>query len=368
MLWVIIGHQFSQRKMDTNQTMDLKMFQQSYKFDWNLTLIWIGQYSVDFFLFMGGYVAILSLQKIINEFKKSSWWKWPVLYLFLLIKRYVRIFPVMFLSVFFIGYVYYFITAQNPTNDLLTLGGPKGTSLDDYNLPFVDNVRAAYTSTCGYWLWYLAVDYQCFMVVPFILMINHLHKRAGLVVCICFTLFSIIYSFVQLIQEKIYFGTNDHNYYFSWIDRMGIYFIGCSFALCTLTDQKSEPKKDTNFDENSQDKKQTVNIDTQLDYEIKPKVTLNTKKTNFIKKQKGVYILGSISLIIVVSSFVIMNRCLQDGHDTKSFGIYTNAIYKVFGKILFVLSVMMLLIAICKYSENFQKAISNNAITQLIAN
>lgn len=102
MCWVIMGHSFNERNQyDAAGQMDLDTKVNEAKTDWNITFIQHGLYAVDFFLFMGGYVAIISLRRIINEFRESKFWKIPILYIFLVIKRYVRIIPLVVVIVLF---------------------------------------------------------------------------------------------------------------------------------------------------------------------------------------------------------------------------------------------------------------------------
>lgn len=99
MCMVIFGHEFLLRSAKNADFMNIQGVLERNKYDWNITLAVTCLYSVDIFLFMGGYVSILSSQRIINDFKNCRFWKIPILYLFILIKRYVRIFPVVLVIV-----------------------------------------------------------------------------------------------------------------------------------------------------------------------------------------------------------------------------------------------------------------------------
>jgi len=95
MSWVIMAHQYSQRGLVNTSDLMNPSKNENTANDWNVTLIEHGFYAVDFFLFMGGYVAIISLGKIINEFKNSAYSKLPILYIFIFFKRYYRIIPML---------------------------------------------------------------------------------------------------------------------------------------------------------------------------------------------------------------------------------------------------------------------------------
>jgi peptidoglycan/LPS O-acetylase OafA/YrhL len=69
------------------------------------TFIQHGFYAVDFFFFIGGYVAILSMKRIVADYKGAPIWKLPLLYVFLLVKRYARLMPMITLTVLATVYV-----------------------------------------------------------------------------------------------------------------------------------------------------------------------------------------------------------------------------------------------------------------------
>jgi hypothetical protein len=54
---------------------------------------------------MGGFVAIISLKGLTTEFKNSRKWKLPLLYIFMIIKRYARIIPMVAVITMFTVYV-----------------------------------------------------------------------------------------------------------------------------------------------------------------------------------------------------------------------------------------------------------------------
>ena len=80
MSWVVLSHNYLIRGEARSADLFNPKFMNEIAADWNVTLIATGFYAVDFFLFMGGYVAIISLQKIVFQFAGSKWWKFPILY------------------------------------------------------------------------------------------------------------------------------------------------------------------------------------------------------------------------------------------------------------------------------------------------
>ena len=57
MCWVIMAHQFSERITKNAAVLNIATALSTAKHDWVVTFIEHGFYAVDFFLFMGGYVA-----------------------------------------------------------------------------------------------------------------------------------------------------------------------------------------------------------------------------------------------------------------------------------------------------------------------
>ena len=83
--WVVMAHQFSQRSAGSESQIDIGGTARFERDSWNITFIEHGFYAVDFFLFMGGYVAIISLKRLTTDFRNSPKWKLPVLYIFIVI-------------------------------------------------------------------------------------------------------------------------------------------------------------------------------------------------------------------------------------------------------------------------------------------
>ncbi len=64
-----------------------------------------------------------------------------------------------------------------------------------------------------------------------------------------------------------------------------------------------------------------------------------------------------------------MHYYFQQGYPKDNVKSLTlNALWLTFGKLVFVTSVMLLLISVCKTYENFPKMIANNAVIQVIGN
>ena len=139
MCWVVLSHQFLIRSMASDSTIDpytARMEQGS----WNVTFTQHGFYAVDFFLFMGGYVAIISLKRLTTDFKNSPIWKLPVLYIFIVIKRYARILPMVAVITMFVVYVLPYITYRWPNNTQIQTGQAATMFWGSWSLAYAWNI------------------------------------------------------------------------------------------------------------------------------------------------------------------------------------------------------------------------------------
>jgi hypothetical protein len=91
-VWVVLGHDLLYRLSISQNCIDSGFMDYS-KNSWYFTYNQSGFYAVDIFLFMGGYVSIISLTRFIDNFAPFKLHKIPLLYLFCVFKRYMRIMP-----------------------------------------------------------------------------------------------------------------------------------------------------------------------------------------------------------------------------------------------------------------------------------
>ena len=138
-----------------------------------------GYYAVDIFLFVGGYVNVLANTKFLKNFSGKQLYKYPLAYVYTVLKRYCRIMPAYGLMLLWFYQVVPYM-----------LEGPMSLSLDacnktnfwwsfllGYKHGFVDG------SLCAGWCWYLAVDFQLFLTVPFLCWTFIWSKRYAIYLC-----------------------------------------------------------------------------------------------------------------------------------------------------------------------------------------
>ena len=137
--WVVLAHQFAMRIGTSDSSID-PYATKSNQASWNMTFIQHGFYAVDFFLFMGGYVAIISLKRLTADFKDSPIWKLPVLYIFIVIKRYARILPMVAVITIFLVYVLPYITYRWPNNTQIQTGQAATMFWGSWSLAYAWNI------------------------------------------------------------------------------------------------------------------------------------------------------------------------------------------------------------------------------------
>lgn len=377
MAWVIIAHQFAERITASVEIINHDNMLKNVAHDPMITFIEHGFYAVDFFLFMGGYVAILSLKSTVDKFRTSAFWKWPILYIFLLIKRYIRILPILGIIVQYRAYVYVWLSPENPTNFiwLNIINVIPHSTWRDWNLVYSYDKISSYVISCG-WFWYLVVDYQCFMIIPLILMSMWIHKNVALIICGILILTSVTYTMIIsydkfITLDPLNAGWNNE-YYFFWPCRMCVYFMGSAVGIITTKPAgRTNKRVETAIPVNKLNTPDQSFLNTTQNYEIIPNKTYCSIKIDRTKKQHTSntnYILGITSGLIVVLSFILMNQIFQVGNDLEKAGRLLNALWLTFGKIIFVVAAMILLIQICKTNPRIPKAIANNAPIQQIGN
>jgi peptidoglycan/LPS O-acetylase OafA/YrhL len=343
---------------------------------WNVTFIEHGFYAVDFFLFMGGYVAIISLKRLTTDFKDSPKWKLPVLYIFIAVKRYARILPMLAVITMFIVYVLPYITDRWPNNVQIQTGQEIPMFWGSWSLAYAWNIFGAVENINAGWFWYLVIDFQCFLVVPILLMLLPIDKRLPIALSVGLVIASCTYSMWTSISFPIYGNISDPNwmvkYYFNVLSRACVYFMGVTVALVMLPSENQEPTPAPAVNNSTIVAQVSDGPNPDMGYEIRPAVTEHAKKQAQQKvesAQKNTWVVGGVSLCLIVLSACLMHYYFQLGYPKDHVKSLTlNALWLTFGKLVFVTTVMLLLISVCKTNENFPKMIANNAMIQVIGN
>ena len=163
-LWVVIGHEFAYRLTFAQNYIDAGFLDYT-KNSWPFTNTEIAFYAVDMFLFIGGYVSILTVSRYVNSFPNLTVLSSPFVFLYLAAKRYARIMPAYAAMLLWFVYVGPHLT-EGPTNSVYAECSQK-KFWQSFALGWNTDMTGK-NILCAGWCWYLAVDFQLFLTVPII--------------------------------------------------------------------------------------------------------------------------------------------------------------------------------------------------------
>lgn len=376
MTWVVIGHELAYRLSFSTNFVDAGFLDYS-KNSWYFTYNQSGYYAVDIFLFMGGYVSIVSLGKFISSFAPFKPHKVPLIYVFCVFKRYMRIMPAYaFLLVFY--YLVVPTMIQGPCSQSLLYNYPckPGNFAKSFILGW--EVDTANNKMCAGWGWYVAMDFRLFMTIPIILIIsNFFGKRknlVGIIICSLCGAFSLGYTYYRgYDKEMYYFNPNDPNdtmnqyYYTDTISRSVIYYLGCLFAYMTMKPEKKKGKhvegeaKHTEGDTHKNEK-HTGDLKEDLVHDDAKK----HKKRRSARKMQLIFFIIGFTLFSGVT--LILHYYFQWGRDVMHMNRFWTMSFLAFGKFFFIIGLMLVLLITSFRFKGFGEYIGKNRLIQLIAN
>lgn len=366
MIWIILGHELAYRMTVSANFLD-KGFLDYTKDSWFFTYNMSAFYAVDIFLFMGGYVSIVSMSKLIYSVAPLKPTKAVVLYLFLVFKRYIRIMPPYALLLW-----YWYKVAPTFVEGPLSQGQLDMWPCNWTNFwqSFILGWRSDVNkrTMCAGWAWYLAIDFQIFLTIPIILMLSTLFGRkkklAGIVMCTTLALASLVVTFIEGFNHKYqYLNPRDQEqtmntyYYAKSIQRAVMYYVGCLFAYMTQKDDAKKPKPT----EKPAEGPVLSEAEQQLLEERK-----KHRKVRAIRKMQLINFAGGFTGLLGVT--LLLHFVFQWGRDIQKVGTLWNVVFIALGKIVFVICFMMVLLVIGFRFKGFGKYLAENRLVQLIAN
>lgn len=297
--WVVWGHEFAYRMPSSSNYIEPHFFDYTAN-SWGFTFIETGFYAVDIFLFIGGYVSILATSKYVNSFQKAKVSKWPAIYVFNILKRYVRIMPAYAMMM-----LYYW--KVNPA----LVSGPFSSETfmcnsSNFWQSWIIPLNSSITTPviCAGWCWYLAVDFQLYMTVPVICLLVKNNRKLGIMLTgslagIC-TILTIIIVFV----DKVHFLNFDNNsinvyYYAKFYLRGNVYYLGCLMSYLTMKGPQRKPRVPENKDALAEP---LITEEEKLQKELEEKESAEKRKKKKIRAAKK---MGMISML-VGSAFMIL--------------------------------------------------------------
>jgi len=229
-MWVAVGHTFSFiafGPIHNYQTADSLLSGHS------VGVIAGGIYAVDSFFFLSGFLTCYLLSS--KAYPKGGKINWLLVYF----HRYYRlIFPVLFIM-FFAMYVFPFMGSGPAFRSEM---GSLFDNCNSYwwsNLLFINNfIPFGMNDQCIGWVWYLANDFQFFLMTPPIIYAYCKNRKVGYLLMVLLILVSSIINgtLTAIFDVSVAWGgaqdfmAGDWMYSKPW-SRMGAYFVGGIFGL-----------------------------------------------------------------------------------------------------------------------------------------
>ena len=366
MVWIILGHELAYRLSVSANFLD-KGFLDYTKDSWYFTYNMSAYYAVDIFLFMGGYVSIVSMSKLIYSIAPLKPAKALAVYVFLVFKRYVRIMPPYALLLWYWYKVAPTLIEGPLSQGMLDLWPCTWTNFwQSFILGWRSDVNKR--TMCAGWAWYLAIDFQIFLTIPVVLMLSTLFGRkkklAGVVMCTTLALASLVITFIEGFRHSYqYLNPKDQQqsmntyYYAKSTQRAVMYYIGCLFAYMTQKDDAKKPKQP--------EKQEEGPILTESEQKLLEERKKHRKMRAIRKMQLINFVVGFAGLLGVT---LVLHYVFQWGRNVQNVATIWNVMFIALGKIIFVICFMMVLLVIGFRFKGFGKYLAENRLVQLVAN
>lgn len=154
-------------------------------------------YAVDTFLFIAGFLIMYFLSQECKKMNNTKRWFLciPAMYL----KRFLRLSPAYYYVLLMYFYVFRILNPPSATWNQLNFDYEICQKYIWSNFLFVNNfvMDEITKSPCYLISWYLAVDFQLFLVAPILVWVSVSYRRAGLGLLIGLILANFIYSFTR---------------------------------------------------------------------------------------------------------------------------------------------------------------------------
>lgn len=204
-LWIIFGHTFVFKMMGltfTNLEDIIGNNNQGWITTYPAQALTSAYFAVDTFFFMSGFLAMFFLMEMSNKFvSRGDVYSYCKQIPFLYIKRFLRLTPTYFFILFF----YIKILPQLESGPFWNLLEKDIEFCNKYwwtNLLYMNNLYPSDSSGCYAVTWYLANDFQFFLMVPFFALFavysvkNYTHLLSIVILLIGCTI-SIVFAFIE---------------------------------------------------------------------------------------------------------------------------------------------------------------------------
>ena len=360
MIHIVLFHEFNSKPGLSENVVDPQFLPQLGT-SWITTYLYMGYYYVDVFLFMGGYVSIVSQSKSIDSFVKPSLKQSTGLFLLSVFKRYVRIAPTFGVMMWFNFKIVRSMMSGPLSAGILPFWKCTNKNLFEALL-LVLPIQDYNAGVCTRWTWYLSVDFRLFLTATFILIATSRYVAktklysVRLLVFVLLASASTVYSLIATYVNKVPFANTkeedpifQQDYYVQVYHRGVVYFIGCLYGLYTLKPRSPSGAKTA----------------SQAQADIEQPLTGKEKDAN---KRRYNYAKLAFFLSIFAALTVIFHYYFQCGRSPQKLPQSVVSLFLVFGKIAFTIGLIGAFITFNGIFTGFSTWIAQNRLIQLIAN
>lgn len=188
----------------------------------------LGYLSLDNFLFLGGYVTLISLRRYILKLKKTKKFCFLTTTLWLAVKRFYRLVPLMVVAIMInTQFMPYF--AEGPGIEIYARKINCSTS------NFIAMLALVYTSSsCGPWNWYVHLDIKYYLALMAVLILTTKQIVLELLALTAF-IFSIVWYGMIIAENEAYYGDRTYDQkYGDALCRLKSYALGMLFGVVIL--------------------------------------------------------------------------------------------------------------------------------------
>eukprot|EP00357_Protocruzia_adherens_P011267 CAMPEP_0115000730 /NCGR_PEP_ID=MMETSP0216-20121206/16935_1 /TAXON_ID=223996 /ORGANISM="Protocruzia adherens, Strain Boccale" /LENGTH=780 /DNA_ID=CAMNT_0002365891 /DNA_START=18 /DNA_END=2360 /DNA_ORIENTATION=- len=174
-IWVMWGHSYvwlSSSGLITNEALVL----QTWTSDWSFAILMNATMSVDSFFFLGG---LLSSMMLVGFFQKSGSRNLGGKFGYIYFHRFFRLLPLYTFLLFFFWQLAWLLPLSSPMKPYYKEQAMLCNEGWWTHLVFLNNFLPIGANPCFDWSWYLAVDMQCFLVIPILSFLYYKNKRLG---------------------------------------------------------------------------------------------------------------------------------------------------------------------------------------------
>lgn len=323
MIWIILGHSLVELLL--YPVYNYSDIMTRIKNSRGLTWITSGTLGVDIFFLLSAFLATLSCMSIFSELKNRKLSSVLLIYL----QRYIRLLPIYIIG--FITAIYIVpLLYDGPIYERITFLQKYCSSNWGANIIYLNNFIKP-NDMCLPWTWYLATDFQMFLVVPLIVLLYYYKAILAYAACGVLAIVSCIIQAVVFFKYKISLNLFDYEsqksmmefYYIKPYCRINAYLLGIFFAWMYLQSKVKEKA------EESTENKETVGSIFRA---------LNRIWARSTAVRYFLYLLGLVLIVVVLYTYPDFYN--ENVSPNPSIG--GPAAYTILGRIAFLLGIMFL--------------------------